>query len=146
LNPCTPTSQYFTRFVENSVTGAAEEIDLQWIEPIGGDVYQTLVTYSDQAKFVTEKDGVAVYIIEHPKWYKLKGAIGFAGLGFLHMQENGEQLVEQYVAEHYPNVKTILFTIYVAVDEHLITKVEVDDRDFMVSMDIPPGLAGSPRL
>ncbi|GAF89112.1 unnamed protein product [marine sediment metagenome] len=50
------------------------------------------------------------------------------------MQENGEQLVEQYVAERYLNVKPILFTIYVAVDEHLITEVEVNDRDFMVSI------------
>lgn len=134
-------SQYFTRLVENSVTGAAEEIDIQWIEPIGGDLYQTLVTCSDQAKFVTESDGVAVYILEHPKWYKLKGAIGFADLGFLHMQENGEQLVEQYVAEHYPNVETILFTIYVAVDERVITRAEVNDRDFMISLFAKVGRA-----
>jgi hypothetical protein len=127
-------NQYFTRLVETSVTGAAEEIDLRWIEPIGGDVYQTLVTYSDQAKFVTESDSVAVYILDHPKWYKLKGAIGFADLGFLYGQENGEQLIEQYVAEHYPNVKTILFTIYVSVDERVITRVEVNDRDFMASL------------
>ncbi len=126
--------QYFTRFVENSVTGAAEEIGFQWIEPMGGDVYQTLVTWFDQAKFVTESDGVAVYILDHPQWYTLEGAIGFADLGFLHGQENGEQLVEQYVAEHYANVKTILFTIYVAVDERVITKVKVNNRDFMASL------------
>lgn len=126
--------KYFTRIVDISGTGDEVEIDPKQIEPIAGDVYQTLVTYSDQAEFVTESDGLAVYIIEHPKWYTLKGAIGFADLGFLHMQENGEQLIEQYVAEHYLDVKTILFTIYVAVDEHLITKVEVNDRDFMVSI------------
>lgn len=126
--------KYFSRIVEISGTGDEVEIDPEQIEPIAGDVYQTLVTYSDQAEFVTESDGIAVYIIEHPAWYTLKGAIGFADLGFLHMQENGEQLVEQYVAERYLNVKTVLFTIYVAVDEHLITKVEVNDRDFMVSI------------
>jgi hypothetical protein len=126
--------KYFTRIVDISGTGDEVEIDPEQIEPIAGDVYQTLVTYSDQAEFVTESNGIAVYIIEHPEWYTLKGAIGFADLGFLHMQENGEQLVEQYVAEHYLNIKHILFTIYVAVDEHLITKVEVNDRDFMVSI------------
>ena len=126
--------KYFARIVENSGTGDAVEIDPEQIEPVAGDVYQTLVTYSDQAKFVTENDGIAVYIIEHPKWYTLKGAIGFADLGFLYMQENGGQLVEQYVAERYLDVKPILFTIYVAVDESFITRVEVNDRDFMVSI------------
>jgi hypothetical protein len=126
--------QYFTQLFETSVTSAAEEIDLQWIEPFAGDVYQTLVTYSDQARFVTESDGVAVYILDHPKWYTLEGAIGFADLGFLHGQENGEQFVEQYVKEHYPNVETIVFTIYVAVAERAITRVEIDDRDFMASL------------
>jgi hypothetical protein len=126
--------QYFTQLFEPSVNSAAEETDLPWIEPFAGDVYQTLATYSDQARFATESDGVAVYVLDHPKWYTLEGAIGFADLGFLHGQENGEQLVEQYVAEHYPTVETIVFTIYVAVDERVITRVEVDDRDFMVSL------------
>ena len=126
--------RYFTRLLETSATSAAEETDPQWIEPFDGDVYQTLVTYSDQARFVTESDGVAVYALDHPKWYILEGAIGFAGLGFLHMQENSEQFVEQYVAEHYPNVETIVFTVYVAVDERVIKRVEVDNRDFMASL------------
>jgi hypothetical protein len=126
--------QYFTQLYEASITSSAKEIDLQWIEPFASDVYQTLVNYSDRARFVKESDGIAVYILDHPKWYILEGAIGFADLGFLHGQENGEQFVEQYVAEHYPNVKTIVFTIFVAVDEGLITRVEVDDRDFMTSL------------
>ena len=126
--------QYFIQFFENSVTSPAEEIDLQWVEPFAGDVYQTLVTCSDQARFVEESAGVAVYVLDHPKWYILKGAIGFADLGFLHGQQNGEQFVEQYVAEHYPHVETIVFTIYVAADEGVITRVEVDDRDFMASL------------
>jgi hypothetical protein len=126
--------KYFTRNVDTSGPRDEMEIDPEQIEPITGDVYSTLVNYSDQAEFITESNGTAVYIIEHPEWYKLKGAIGFADLGFLYMQEDGEQLIEQYVKEHYLDVKTILFTIYVAVDEHLITRVEVNDRDFMVSI------------
>ena len=127
-------SQYFTQLVENSVAGDAEVIDLQRIEPIAGDVYQTLATYSDQAEFIAESDGIAVYSLDHPKWYTLKGAIGFADLGFLYGQENGDQLVEQYVAEHYPSIEAIRYTIYVAVDEGVITRVKVDDRDFMASL------------
>jgi hypothetical protein len=126
--------QYFTRLLETSVTSAAEEIDPRWIEPFAGDVYQTLATYSDHADFVTESDSVAVYVLEHPKWYILERAIGFADLGFLHGQENGEQLVEQYVADHYPNIDTFVFRIYVAIDERVITRVEVDSRDFIVSL------------
>jgi hypothetical protein len=126
--------RYFTQVFEASVTSVAEEIDPQWIEPFSCDIYQTLVTYSDQARFVAENRGVAVYVLEHPKWYTLEGAIGFADLGFLYGQEGGEQFVEQYVAEHYPNVEAIVFTIYVAVDERVITRVEVDDTDFMASL------------
>jgi hypothetical protein len=127
-------NKYLTRLDEGSGTGDAEEIDLQHIEPVGGDVYQTIVTYYSHAEFVTESDGIAVYVIEHSAWYKLKSAIGFADLGFLYMQENGEQLVEQYAAESYSNVETIRFTIYVAVDERVISKVEVDESEFMVSV------------
>lgn len=126
--------KYFTRFVEASIASDVEEIDLQRIEPMAGDVYQTVVNYFDQAKFVTESDGVAVYILDHPEWYRLEGALGFADLGFLQAQENGEQLVKQYAAEHYPNVKTIRFTIHVAINEQVIMKVVVDDNDFMVSV------------
>ena len=126
--------KYFTRFVEADVARYVEETDFQRIQPMAGDVYQTLVTYSSQAEFVTERDGVAVYTLDHPEWYRLEGAVGFADLGFLRLQENGEQLIKQYVADHYPNVKTIRFTIYVATDEQVITKVLVDDHDFMVSV------------
>ena len=126
--------KYFIRNVEPSGADSIEEIDPEQIEPLAGDVYQTLVNYSDQAKFLSESDGTAVYVIEHPEWYTLNRAIGFADLGFLHMQENGEQLIEQYVADHYLNVTSILFTVYMSVDEHLITKVEVNDSDFMASI------------
>lgn len=126
--------KYFTRFVEASIASDVEEIDLQRIQPMVGDVYQTLVTCSSQAEFVTESEGVAVYILDHPEWYKLEQAVGFADLGFLRVQENGEQLVKEYAAEHYPNVKTVRFTIYVAINEQVITKVLVDDSDFMDSV------------
>lgn len=127
-------NKYYTQFFEDSVTSDVKEIDLKRIEPFAGDIYQTLTTYSNQAKFVTESDGIAVYVLEHPKWYQLEGAIGFADLGFLYGQENGEQLVEQYAVDHYPNVETIVFTIYVVVDEQVITRVEVDDSGFMTSL------------
>jgi hypothetical protein len=93
-----------------------------------------LVTCSSQAEFETESDGVAVYILDHPEWYRLERAVGFADLGFLRAQENGEQFVKEYAAEHYPNVKTVRFTIYVAINEQVITKVLVDDSDFMDSV------------
>ena len=126
--------RYFTRLVEASIISDVEEIDLQRLEPVAGDVYQTLVTYSNQAEFVKESNGMAVYVLEHPEWYRLDGAIGFADLGFLHGQENGEQLVRQYVVEHYPNVKTLRFTVYVAVNKQVIARVVVEDEDFMASI------------
>jgi len=126
--------QLFTQRFGNSITPVVEEVDTQRIEPFTSDVYQTLIHYAENARFVRESDGLAVYVLDHPKWYTLDGAIGFADLGFLHGQEKSEQLIEQYVAEHYPNVKTIVFTIYVAVDENWITRVEVNDNDFMASV------------
>ncbi|KAA3646626.1 MAG: hypothetical protein DWQ07_10485 [Chloroflexi bacterium] len=125
---------YFSRLVEDYVVGALEETGLAQIEPISGDIYQTLVTYSDQAEFESQSDGLAVYRLEHPEWFKLQRARGFADLGFLYAQEAGEELVEQYVAEHYPDVATIHFTIHVAINEQEITRVVVDDRDFMISV------------
>lgn len=126
--------KYFTQFIEASIANDVEEIDARQLEPMSSDVYQTLVTYFNQAQFVSESDGVAIYTLEHPEWYRLERAIGFADLGFLYGQENGEQLVELYAAEHYPNVETIRFTIYVAVDEQMITRVVIDDQDFMASV------------
>jgi hypothetical protein len=126
--------KYFIQSVENTNVSDVEEINPNQIEPFASDVYQTLFSYSTQAKFVEENGGTAIYVIEHPKWYTLKSAIGFADLGFLYMQENGENLVEQYVAEHYFEIKPIIFTMYVAVDELVITKVQVDDSDFMDSI------------
>ncbi len=126
--------KYYTRFLDASMASHVEEMDLQHIQPMAGDVYQTLVTYSGQAEFVTESDGVAVYVLDHPEWYRLEGAVGFADLGFLRLQENAEPLIKEYAAEHYPSVQPIRFTIYVAIDEQVITKVLVDDHDFMVSV------------
>ncbi len=126
--------KFYTRLVEDLVVGDAEEIDPGRLEPFAGDVYQTLVNYHDQADFVGEQDGTVVYRLEHPEWYRLQRAIGFANLGFLSMQENGDRLIEQYVSEHYPDVKTVSFTIVVNGKEGTITKVGVDDRDFMYSI------------
>lgn len=126
--------QYFSKLVETYGISTPEEVELPSIEPFSGDVYQTLITYSDQARLVTETDNLAVYFLAHPKWYLLEGAIGFADLGFLLGQVNGEHLIEQYVADHYPNVEPVEFTIFVDVNERLITKVEINNRTFMHSV------------
>jgi hypothetical protein len=126
--------EYFARRVEASVTSDEEEVSLQGLQPIDGDIYRTLVNHYSQAEFVAERNGTAQYALEHPEWYTLQGAIGFADLGFLHAQENGEELVRQYVSQHYPNVQSIRFTIYVAVGEQAVTRVVVEDDEFMLSV------------
>ena len=125
---------YYTRQVEAGVAAPAQETSLDAIEPFANDVYATLMTYAGAAKFVGASDGVAVYRLEHPVWYQLNSAIGFADLGFLAMQADGEQLIQSYVAEHYPGVKTVLFTLFVDVHQNVVTRVEVDDREFMTSL------------
>jgi len=97
-------------------------------------IYQTLPTYSDRAEFVGERDGEAIYVLEHPEWYRLRGAAGFADLGFLYGQEDGARLVEQYAAERYPNVRGVRFTIHVAMEDETISTVLVDDAEFMLSV------------
>lgn len=126
--------RYFTRLVEASILSDVEEIELERLEPFAGDVYQALLAYPNQAEFVGESSGMAIYALEHPEWYTLEGAIGFADLGFLHGQDNGEQLVRRYVEEHYPNVKTLRFTIYVAVNEQRVVRVVIEDDEFMASI------------
>ena len=48
--------------------------------------------------------------------------------------ETGALLVEEYVAERYPNVRGVRFTMHVAIDEQNISTVMVDDADFMASV------------
>jgi hypothetical protein len=127
-------NKYFIQLFEPTGNSTPKEVEFRSIAPFSSDVYQTLIAYSDQARLVTETDSLAIYFLEHPEWFHLESAIGFADLGFLHGQENGEQLVEQYAAGHYPNVEPIEFTIYVNVDDLLISKVEVDNRAFMHSV------------
>lgn len=126
--------RYFTQLVEDSSSGELQEIDYSQIQPMAGDLFQTLVKYAPQAEFLSEQDGIAVYTLLHPHWYELAGAAGFADLGLLLGQENGEALVEQYVQTHFPGVQSVRFTLYVSVTEQHIVKVVVDDRDFMYSV------------
>jgi hypothetical protein len=126
--------KYFARFIEGSTITDEEEIHLRGIQPIGGDVYRTLVTNSIDAEFEAETGGTARYTLKHPEWYTLDGAIGFADLGLLHAQENGDELVRQYVSQHYPNVEPMRFTIYVSVSEEVIAGVVVEDDEFMLSV------------
>jgi len=126
--------RYYSRIIETSGAKSEEETRPERIEPLAGDLYQTLITYFDRAEFVDEGNGEAIYVLEHPEWYRLRGAAGFADLGFLYGQEDGALLVEQYVAERYPNVRGVRFTIHVAMDEKTISTVMVDDADFMASV------------
>ena len=125
---------YYSQLIEPSGASTPQEVELNALAPFSSGVYQTLITYSAQAKKVSENGNLAVYHLKHPRWYLLESAVGFADLGFLSGQENGEELIEEYVADHYPDVEPIEFWIYVAVDELLISKVEVDNRAFMRSI------------
>jgi hypothetical protein len=126
--------QYVYQTMENGQLLTAETIDFDQIEPLAGDVYQTLIHFSDQFVFVGEKDGQAIYVLDHPQWYVLKGALGFADLGMLKMLGMNDTEIKQYALENYPSAKPIRFTLYVSIKEQTITKVVVDDKDFMLSI------------
>lgn len=111
------------------------------IEPIGdgsmeyllGDAYQTVLQYGKQAQFMAQEADEVVYMLDHPAWYTLQSAIGFADLGFLAMQPTGDELVKDYVEQVYPTVQTVRFVLYVSIAEQVFTKVEMDNQDFMQS-------------
>lgn len=125
---------YFTKRIEDAVVSSAEGIQIGLSEPLGGDVYQTLITHAGQAECETISADIATFTLDHPKWHQLKMAIGIADLGFLYGQQDGAGLVEQYVKDNYPGVQTIRFTIHVSLKERAITKVEIDDSDFLTSL------------
>jgi hypothetical protein len=105
-----------------------EQVDL-----LVGDAYQGILQYGKAAEF-TEQDGDEfVYKLDHPEWYVLRGAIGFADLGLLHAQPDGDVLVREYAAEMYPDVQPVRFILHVSIADKVITKVELDNRAFMQS-------------
>jgi hypothetical protein len=110
-----------------------EETGGQPIERFIGDVYQTVVQYGKQAQFTAQGEDEIVYTLDHPAWYTLQGAVGFADLGLLAMQPDGAELVKDYVEAFYPDVRTVRFILHVSITDQVITKVEMDNRDFMLS-------------
>jgi hypothetical protein len=110
-----------------------EEIGGQSVDSLLGDVYQTVLQYGKQAQFISQGDGEVVYVLDHPAWYTLQGAVGFADLGLLAMQPDGAELVKDYVEQAYPDVQTVRFILHVSIANQVITKVEMDNRDFMLS-------------
>ncbi len=109
-------------------------IDESQIDPLSGDVYETLAAYYKEAKFIKQDNGIAEYELVHPAWYKLNSALGFANLGlFIGMQDN-DQTVQQYLQDHYQYVNPPIFSIFVNLDTVQISKVSIDDRNFMTSI------------
>lgn len=110
-----------------------EEIGGRTVDSLIGDVYQTVLQYGKQAEFTTQEDGEMVYMLDHPAWYTLQGAVGFADLGILAMQPDGEELVKDYVEQAYPDIQTVRFILHVSIADQIITQVEMDNRDVMLS-------------
>ena len=111
----------------------AEETGSPSVDILMGDVYQAIVQYGTEALFTSQDAAEIVYTLDHPGWYTLQGAIGFADLGLLSSQPNGAELVKDYVEQIYPNVQTVRFVIHVSKADKVITKVELDNRAFMQS-------------
>jgi hypothetical protein len=110
-----------------------EELRGQILETLLGDVYSTVLEYGAQAQFTEQDTDEAIYTLDHPAWYTLQSAVGFADLGFLAMQEDGAELVKDYVEHAYADVQTVRFILHVSVADQAITEVELDNRAFMLS-------------
>jgi hypothetical protein len=110
-----------------------DEMSGQTLEALLGDVYPTLLQYGAQAQFTEQDTDEVIYTLDHPAWYTLQSAVGFADLGFLAMQEDGAELVKDYVEQAYPDVQTVRFILHVSLADQTITEVELDNRAFMLS-------------
>jgi hypothetical protein len=110
-----------------------EEMRSPTLETLLGDVYSTILEYGPQAQFTTQDTDEVIYTLDHPAWYTLQSAVGFADLGFLAMQEGGAKLVKDYVEQAYPDVQTVRFILHVSVADQAITEVELDNSAFMLS-------------
>jgi len=126
--------RYYVIDVIESGLASKNEVNFEDIEPLNGDVYQTLIRYAAQAEFVSEQNGEAIYTLDHPAWYALKETLAFPEMEFLAIQENSAQAVQAYAVETYPDAAPIRFTIHVDIEEQVITKVTIDRRDFMLSI------------
>ena len=54
--------------MEEVLKSTAKDLSLLSIELFSGDIYQTLVTCSNQARFGTKSDGDVVYVLDHPNF------------------------------------------------------------------------------
>ena len=111
-----------------------EETGGRPVDTLVGDAYQAVLQYGTQAQFTMQDPGEVVYILDHPAWYTLQGALGFADLGLLAAQPNGAELVKEYVGQVYPDVQTVRFILHVSIADQVITRVELDNRAFMQSL------------
>jgi hypothetical protein len=124
----------FLRQISPFTTDPPAEMNRDALEPFNGDVYQTLVQYSDAAVYNGSNGDTAEYILDHPEWYRLQGAVGFANLGFLSTQPDSGRLIEEYVQQNYPDVKTIRFILRVDIARQEVKEVIIEDGDFMLSV------------
>ena len=123
---------FILTFEEDGVP-VVEETGGEKVDKLVGDAYQAVLQFGKAAQF-TEQDGdELVYTLDHPEWYTLQGAIGFADLGLLYAQPDGEKLVKEYAMEMYPDLQPVRFVLYVSITDEVITKVELDNRAFMLS-------------
>lgn len=111
-----------------------EETGGQSVDGLIGDAYQAILQYGTEAHFTEQADGEVVYTLDHPAWYTLQGAISFADLGLLYAQPDGAEMVREYAEQAYPNVQPVRFILHVSIADEVITKVELDNRDFMKSV------------
>ncbi len=135
---------YYAIDVNETGLASKNEVAFEQIEPLAGDVYQTLINYAGQAEFLSENDGTALYTLDHPAWYTLREAILFAGMETLAGQPDSYERLKAYAAEKYPQAQPVRFQIAVDVKDQVITRVTVDNRAFMRSVWEAGG--GAPAL
>ncbi len=135
---------YYAIDVNEAGLASKNEIAFEQIEPLAGDVYQTLIHHAGQAEFLSESGGTALYTLDHPAWYTLHEAIRFAGMETLAGHPDSAERLKAYAAETYPQAQPVRFQIAVDVKDQVITRVTVDDRAFMQSIWEAGG--GTPAL
>ena len=123
---------YFSTFGEDGKP-SIEELGGQSIEKLIGDTYQAISQFGMNAQFSHHDNGDYVYILEPSSWYLLTGAVQFADLGLLLAGPDGEAMVKEYAEQMYPNVQPSRFTLHVSLDDQMITAVEMENKDFMLS-------------
>lgn len=124
-----------TTFVNVNEDGtiSREDLGIQPVEMLLGDAVQAITEFGINAEFQSLENGEAIYLLEPPSWYLLSGAVRFADLGLLLGQPDSEEQIRAYAEAHYPNVKPAKFILHVSIADQVITAIEGDNRDFMLS-------------